>query len=211
MKYLVLASLWIIYCSLHSGLITHSVTSYLKKNFGESYKYFRLFYNLFAIGSLIPVLYYTYSIREIPFFTWGGYLLPIRYLLLAIGLLILYDGSRHYDMMTFLGLRQIRGNVTHNLINTSGKIDSSGILGLIRHPFYSASILLLWTNNLNISILIVNLILSLYLIIGTFLEERKLVHEFGDEYVEYQKKVSMLFPVKWILKKFRIMKDEQKP
>jgi methanethiol S-methyltransferase len=205
MKYWILGLLWITYCSLHSGLITYSMTSYLKKKFGDNYKFFRLFYNLFAVVSLIPVIYYTYSIRQIPFFTWGGYLLPIRYLLLAIGILILYDGSRHYDMMTFLGLRQIRGNVTHNLINTSGKIDSSGILGVIRHPFYSASILLLWTNNLDISILIVNIILSLYLIIGTFLEESKLIREFGDEYVEYQKKVSMLFPLKWIIKRFQVL------
>jgi protein-S-isoprenylcysteine O-methyltransferase Ste14 len=36
---------------------------------------------------------------------------------------------------------------------------------------------------------------------GTILEEQKLVEEFGDEYRAYQKKVSMLFPMKWILNK----------
>jgi methanethiol S-methyltransferase len=205
MKYWILGLLWITYCSLHSGLLTHSVTLFLRQKSGDNYKYFRLFFNLFAVISLIPVIYYTYSIRQAPFFIWEGYLLPVRYFLLAIGLLILYNGSRHYDMLTFLGLRQIRGNVTHNLINTSGRIDSTGILGVIRHPFYSASILLLWTNNLDITILIVNLILSLYLIIGTFLEERKLVREFGYEYKEYQKKVSMLFPIKWMIKRFQVL------
>jgi methanethiol S-methyltransferase len=206
MKYWILGLLWITYCSLHSGLITPTVTSILKQKLGNKYKYFRLFYNIFAVISLIPVLYYTYLIRQTPFFILEGYFLPIRYVLLAIGLLILYEGSRHYDMLTFLGMRQIKEDSTHNLINTSGKIDSSGILGVIRHPFYSASILLLWVNNLDISILIVNLILSLYLIIGTFLEEQKLVHEFGNEYIGYKKKVSMLFPVKWITKRFQSLK-----
>ena len=204
MKYWILGLLWITYCSLHSGLITPAVTSILKRKLSDKYKYFRLFYNIFAVVSLIPVVYYTYSVRQTQFFTWEGYLLPVRCFLLAIGLLILYEGSRHYDMLTFLGLRQIKEDSTHNLINTSGKIDSSGILGVIRHPFYSASILLLWVNNLDISILIVNLVLSLYLIIGTFLEERKLIREFGEEYKEYQKKVSMLFPIKWINKRFQV-------
>ncbi len=121
--------------------------------------------------------------------------MPIRFIMLAIGLLILSAGSKHYDMSTLLGLTQIKPGATHNLINTSGKIDSTGIPGIIRHPFYSASFLILWANNLDISILIVNIILSIYLIIGTLLEEQKLIQEFGNDYREYQKKVSMLFPL----------------
>ena len=37
-------------------------------------------------------------------------------------------------------------------------------------------------------------VLIYYLIIGTFLEERKLVYEIGTPYLEYQKKIPMLFP-----------------
>jgi len=57
---------------------------------------------------------------------------------------------------------------------------------------------LIWATNLDATAVIVNIILSVYVIVGTLLEERKLIREFGDEYREYQKKVSMLFPVKWI-------------
>ena len=204
MKYWILALLWITYCILHSGLITIAVTSFFKQRLGDKYRYYRISYNTFAIVSLIPVVLYTYSVRQAPFFSWDGYLLPIRYLLLGAGLLILYEGSRHYDMQTFLGLKQIKGKVNHNLINTSGKIDSTGILGIIRHPFYSGSILMVWSSNLDVSALIVNIILSVYLIVGTLLEEQKLVKEFGNEYREYQQKVSMLFPYKWILKKLSL-------
>jgi protein-S-isoprenylcysteine O-methyltransferase Ste14 len=173
---------------------------------GGNYRYYRIFYNIFAIVTLIPVVLYTYSIRQTPFFDWQGYLLPIRFLLLVAGLLILYAGSTHYDMQTFLGFRQIRGKVNHNLINTSGEIDSTGILGIVRHPFYSGSILILWANNLDTSMLIVNIILSIYLIVGTLLEEQKLVKEFGNQYREYQRKVSMLFPYKWIVKRFQSLR-----
>ena len=204
MKYWILALLWITYCILHSSLITIAVTSFFKQRLGDNYKYHRISYNTFAIVSLIPVVLYTYSVRQAPFFSWDGYLLPIRYLLLGAGLLILYAGSRHYDMQTFLGLKQIKGKVNHNLINTSGKIDSTGILGIIRHPFYSGSILMVWSSNLDVSVLIVNIILSVYLIVGTLLEEQKLVKEFGNEYREYQQRVSMLFPYKWMFKKLSL-------
>jgi len=91
-------------------------------------------------------------------------------------------------------------------MNESGKLDSTGILGFVRHPFYTAIFPMIWATNLDVTVLIVNIILSVYVIIGTLLEERKLIKEFGDEYREYQKKVSMLFPLKWIEAKFGIIK-----
>jgi protein-S-isoprenylcysteine O-methyltransferase Ste14 len=35
-------------------------------------------------------------------------------------------------------------------------------------------------------------------VVGAFLEERKLVRIFGEEYRDYQQKVSMFIPVKWL-------------
>ncbi len=208
MKYFLLAILWIIYCALHSGLITPSFTNFLKRQLDGRYRYYRVFFNLFAVASLIPLVLYTYSLRQTPFFIWDGYLMPIRYLLLATGILIIVSGSRHYDMSTFLGIKQIREEVNHNLINSTGKLDSRGILGVIRHPFYSASFLVIWANNLDTAMLIVNITLSGYLIIGTLLEEQKLLAEFGDDYRDYQRKVSMLFPMKWIIKNFQFSKTQ---
>jgi protein-S-isoprenylcysteine O-methyltransferase Ste14 len=42
--------------------------------------------------------------------------------------------------------------------------------------------------------IIVNIVLTIYIIMGTILEERKLVSEFGDAYVKYQQEVPMLIP-----------------
>jgi protein-S-isoprenylcysteine O-methyltransferase Ste14 len=38
------------------------------------------------------------------------------------------------------------------------------------------------------------MVISIYFIIGSILEERKLVSEFGERYREYQQTVSMLIP-----------------
>ena len=58
--------------------------------------------------------------------------------------------------------------------------------------------LLIWAGQMDVSTIIVNIILTAYLIIGTFLEERKLVREFGEEYRAYQKRVSMFLPFLWL-------------
>jgi methanethiol S-methyltransferase len=201
MEYLVLAILWIAFCTLHSGLISITFTNFLKQIIGDSYRFYRLFYNIFSIVTLIPVLIYTVSIRQQPFFVWTGYLLPVKGILFFIGILCFVMGARHYSFDQFSGIAQIKKVTNHNLINETGKLTSRGILGVVRHPFYAGIFPLIWSSDLDTPALIVNIILSIYVLIGTLLEERKLITEFGDAYREYQQRVSMLFPLKWIKKK----------
>ena len=47
----------------------------------------------------------------------------------------------------------------------------------------------------------VNTVLTIYLVIGTILEEKKLIIELGDHYRDYIDRVSMLFPAKWVFSK----------
>ncbi|MEI6883914.1 MAG: NnrU family protein [Bacteroidota bacterium] len=205
MKYLVLVSLWVAFCFLHSAMINPVLTNFLKRRIGDNFRFYRLFYNIFSGLLLVPAVLYSYSIMEPPFFIWQGYLLPIKYLLLIAGFWLFYAGSRHYSMSTFLGISQIREGVTHSLINNSGTIEKGGVLGVIRHPFYTGSLLVIWTGNLDMTRLIINVILSLYLVIGTMLEEKKLITEFGDVYRNYQQDVSMLFPWKYIKRKLKFL------
>jgi protein-S-isoprenylcysteine O-methyltransferase Ste14 len=44
------------------------------------------------------------------------------------------------------------------------------------------------------NLLVVNLFWSLYMYIGSFHEERRLIHEFGETYRAYQRQVPRLFP-----------------
>ncbi len=198
MKYFILATLWISFCVLHSGLISITFTDFIKNKIGDYYRFYRLFYNIFSIVTLIPVLIYAFSIKQTPFFVWNGYLLPIKYALLFVGILCFVMGARRYSFGQFFGLAQIKEGANHNLMNKTGKLSSRGILGVVRHPFYAGIFPLIWSNDLDVTALITNIILSIYVIIGTLLEEHKLIAEFGDAYREYQQKVSMLFPFKWI-------------
>ena len=61
--------------------------------------------------------------------------------------------------------------------------------------------LLIWARQLDISVIFINVILTSYLIVGTYLEEKKMIREFGEKYLTYQKRVSMLIPYKWLKSK----------
>ena len=193
-EYFYLALLWSLWGALHSLMISRGVVTRLERRFGDRYRYYRLFYNVTAVLTLVPVLLFSRSLSREPFFTWTGAWRPVQ-LLLAMGALALfYWGARHYDLQQFLGLRQIREHESGKGLTRAGGLDRSGVLGLIRHPWYAGGILLLWARPLDGAALVTSLVLSLYLVVGAFLEERKLVAEFGEEYRRYQQEVPMFFP-----------------
>lgn len=202
-KYILLAVLWILFCVMHSALISITFTGYIKRRSLKLYSFHRLFFNIISVVLLIPLVIYSSSIRQAPFFEWDGILFPLKYFFILLGILLFILGSAHYNGAVFSGLAQIREGANYYLINKTGIIDNSGILGIIRHPFYAGVLLLIWSRDLDITNVIVNVILSLYILIGTFLEERKLILEFGDAYSTYRNEVSMLFPFKYIKAKLR--------
>ncbi len=192
------ALVWGAYLALHSAMISITVTTYLKRRLGDGYRFYRLFFNTFALVTLVPVVLYTRSVQGAPLLVWEGPLAVLRWAMVAAGVALLVAGSLHYDMQQFLGVRQIREGARHALVNASGSIDDSGILGLIRHPYYSATILLFWAGDLTTTSLVVNAVVTVYVVVGTCLEERKLLLELGQGYRDYQARVSMLVPWKWL-------------
>jgi len=100
----------------------------------------------------------------------------------------------NYDSLSFFGIRQILNFGKVKKVNPSDEIKKNGLLGVIRHPMYLCLIIYLWSQTFKMIDIIVNALLTIYVIIGTLLEEKKLVLEFGDAYVKYQKEVPMLIP-----------------
>ena len=200
MKYFALATLWIIWCAIHSGMISVTATEYLKHRFGDRFRFYRLVFNLVALVTLIPVIVYGESIQGQVVFCWEGLMVVFQMLILAISVLLFVAGTRRYDMLQFLGLRQIRTGASPSVLTETGKLDMTGILGITRHPWYLGAILFMWVayRSLDVSTLVTNIVLTIYLVVGTVLEERKLLMEYGEEYRRYQNKVSILVPFKYL-------------
>jgi protein-S-isoprenylcysteine O-methyltransferase Ste14 len=65
----------------------------------------------------------------------------------------------------------------------------------VRHPMYTLTLVLLWSYpDVTVDRLLLNLIWTAWIVIGSMLEERDLVEEFGDDYRRYRTRVPMLIP-----------------
>ena len=193
-----ISALWVLWCILHSVLICTTVTTFLQSRLSSRYRYYRLFYNLFSVATLAPLLLYSQLHRGEVVFHWQGWLGVVQALLYASAGLLFLSGARAYDLPTFLGVR-LRATGSGDLgLTVSGGLSAVGVLALVRHPWYTGGLLLIWARTQTLTETLINSILSAYIVIGALLEERKLVKEFGADYQAYQRQVSMLVPWKWL-------------
>ena len=100
----------------------------------------------------------------------------------------------HFDLF---GLRQVYLN-HRNIDYTHLNFKMVGLYKLVRHPIMMGFIIAFWaTPHMTEGHLLFSIMTTAYIFIALQFEERDLVSHFGDVYIEYQKKVSMVLPLKW--------------
>lgn len=189
---------WALWCVLHSLLIANPSMAFQRRLLGRGFRFQRSAYVVFSLVTMLPLIHLTRTMDPMTVLVWEGYgrLIPAAGLAAAGSLFL--AGGRHYRAGQFLGLTQWRSGNTSLLLSEGDRLDTSGVLSVVRHPWYTATFLLLWSWNLTALEIQVNVLLSAYLVVGTILEERKLTEAFGDSYRDYQRRVSMFLPWKWL-------------
>ena len=188
MIYLNLIGLWIAYFAIHSILASTPV----KKQFNG--RYYRVLYNIIAIIGLLGIFIFS-ALQEAVVFWEKNSLSQAGGLILATyGIIIMKRVFKHYSLKQFMGIQAD---------DAPPKLVQAGALQYVRHPIYTASILIVLgfflfsPTDLN---LVSMTCIFLYLPIGIVLEEKKLIDTFGEQYRKYQQEVPMLFPknMKWM-------------
>jgi protein-S-isoprenylcysteine O-methyltransferase Ste14 len=193
--YLILMGLWIVWCGLHSWMISTRFMNWLKHHWPSQERYYRLVFNGVAALTLIPVVWFGSTIGDRALFSWnGGWHILQAFIGLTAGYLF-YAGAQQYDLKRLLGLRQFQNDTSAcEGIGSDCRISEMGILGKIRHPWYTAGMLIIWIRDLSWSVLCANLVIICYFVVGTHLEEKKLHAAFGNDYLLYRRKVPKFFP-----------------
>ena len=195
MEYLILSSIWAGYCFLHSFLISIRFTNYLTRVLKNYYAFYRLFYVLISLVLLIWIINIPTPLdNEIVITNVPPWSIIRQVLTWGSLLMFFWAFFFNYDSLSFFGIRQMLNFGKVKQINPSEEIKKNGLLSLTRHPMYLALIIFLWCQTFSMADIVVNSILTIYVIIGTVLEEKKLVLEFGDAYRKYQQEVPMLIP-----------------
>ena len=183
---------FLIFAVLHSLLATDYIKKKAEKQLKHKFRFYRIFYNFISFITFAPALMIWISntsstphVYSIPDWLYP-FILLIR--LAAIGLFSY--AAYQLDVLDFAGIRQIIGKSKNILI-------TRGAYGVVRHPLYTGGIIILFTKTYVTQLdLAAFVLVSLYLIIGALLEERKLISIFGEEYGKYQHDVSMFIPVR---------------
>lgn len=118
----------------------------------------------------------------------------ISYVIFFAGWAILFISSfliNHFDLF---GLRQTYLELRNKpYIELNFKVYS--FYKYIRHPLYSGGILGVWaTPNMTMTHLVFAVGITAYFVIGARIEEKDLISDFGDNYLDYKKSTPMLVP-----------------
>jgi len=186
---------WLILSVIAWGFV-HSLTAslgfkdMLLRVLGNSAtKFYRLSYNLFSVISIAPIFY---LILELPDKNLYQIPSPWNYIMLAgqgISVVLLLVAVLQTDVLSFVGLRQLFQEVQ------PGKLVTSGFYRMVRHPLYTFGLLALWlSSSVSVNSFVVYLALTIYILVGIYFEERKLLREFGQAYADYKAITPMLIP-----------------
>lgn len=177
---------WCVYFLLHSLLAADRTKGFSKKLLGKYFKFYRLGYVLFSLTGLLLLLFWNSNIYADSLFNREGVVRYLSLMCAAFGVIIIKVSFRAYSFSEFMGLSE-----------NGEPFTTEGILKSIRHPVYSGTILIVigyWLFNPNMPTLVSVICILVYLPLGIYLEERKLIKQFGERYIQYKRDVPALIP-----------------
>ncbi len=188
---IVAVALWSV---VHSLLASLAVKHFVRHALGEvPTRAYRIAYNILAVISFGPILV---LMRSLPDRTLYLAHAPWLYLILAgqglaaIGLLVAIIQT---DARALIGLRQIAGEQERSILVTDG------FYRYVRHPMYLFGLLVVWlTPLMTVNMLVLYTVLSVYVFIGAYFEERRLLAEYGAAYAEYRSHTPMVVPLRFL-------------
>ena len=179
---------WASFGLLHSILARGGGAALLRRTFGAGD---RLTYNGIATLHLLAILLIgQILLGDEASFARPEWLAWLQWCGLAFGLLVGLRALSSYDLGLLAGTKQLRGEATDGY----EPLATRGLHRYVRHPLYSALFLCLWGLVYDPLSLATALWGSLYTLIGTYFEERKLISLYGEDYEAYRRRVPAFVP-----------------
>ncbi len=189
----------IVWGIVHSWLASLRVKESLRRVFGKSVdRFYRFGYNVFSVISFLPVLALMVLLPDRALYSIPAPWVYLTLLGQALAALILVVGVLQTDTLAFIGLKQLFGGEERSALITHG------LYRFVRHPLYTGGLLFIWlAPSMTANRLAVTVAATLYILVGAYFEERKLLRLFGQDYAAYRSVTPMLAPgMKWGKKSF---------
>lgn len=188
---------FLFFAVFHSILAMDHAKNKAEKLMGRGYRYYRLIYSVISFPLIIPAFWvWASSSKSSPLvYAIPDNLYPLVILVRLCAFGLFGYAALQTDVLEFIGIKREKKN----------SLITRGSYAIVRHPLYLAGILILITKmNMTQIDLLATLLISGYCVTGAFVEEKRLLSFYGEEYRKYKQQVSMFIPVKWFAKKMEI-------
>ena len=186
---------WIGYFALHSTLASLGVKRKIAADWPDLMPYYRLMFNILASLLLLPILWLTYHVPKPMLWRWQGIAAWLANGLALAAIVGFWRSLISYDMREFLGLRQLQLHVRK--VEDQEHFHLSPFHRYVRHPWYFFGLVLIWTRDMSVTTLLSSVFITLYFVLGSWLEEKKLLVYHGDTYRRYMARIPGLIPLPW--------------
>lgn len=185
------AGLSLLFFLQHSGMVRRPFRQWLSRFIPE--EFVAAVYAI-ASGAVLSVLIMLWQEGTLIFAAPGGIARWSFRALFWLSMLGFVWGGLSLKSFDPLGIRPVLDRL-RNRIQGSAPFTASGAYRIVRHPLYLFSMLMIWScPDLTTDRLLLNILWTVWIIVGAFLEERDLISEFGDTYRKYQREVPMFMP-----------------
>ncbi|WP_341228509.1 isoprenylcysteine carboxylmethyltransferase family protein [uncultured Arcticibacterium sp.] len=180
---------WLGYGLLHSLLASSAMKNMVEKHLTFLFKRYRLLYVIFAVLIPLPLLFFQLTSKSPEIWTNYREVRLAGGVMAGMGLAVLRKTLALYDMSLFFGLKPEDAKVE--------PFNTHGLLAKMRHPMYTATLMIFWgwflfsNTYQNLAFCTAN---TIYILIGIYWEEKKLLKLYGQKYEDYKKKTPMLIP-----------------
>ncbi len=187
---------FLFFAAVHSLLATSYIKNKAERLLKEKFRFYRLLYTIISFPTFAPafLVWLKYASLTPLVYRIPDWLYPVFLLVRLLGIGLFVYAVFQTDILEFAGIKPARRDAESELI-------TGGAYGIVRHPMYTGAIAVLFTEmEMSQLDLTASSLFSIYFVVGAIIEEKRLVTTFGDEYRRYQQQVSMLIPVKWIIR-----------
>jgi protein-S-isoprenylcysteine O-methyltransferase Ste14 len=179
------------FAAIHSLLASLRFKRFIRQILGSrADKLYLPAFNLIAVVTILPLAYLLYR-NPGPFL----YIIPSPWRWLMVGGQLI---AAVIAPMAFLHAPhrfRLRSQLSAPATPGAGHLDIRGIYRWIRDPFLFSGLVVMWlTPFMTFNLLIIYLLTTIYLYLGSRHWESRLVAQFGDEYREYQQRVHRVIP-----------------
>lgn len=176
----------------HSIMMRKSFRNFLARYLNRIYH--GALYSLFSGLFLIAVVLHWQSSSRVLFAPPEAIVITMR-ILFFLSLVFFAWGIIKLDFFDPFGIKEIRLHLKEKAVKQI-PFTVKGPYRYVRHPLYLSVLFQIWLYPyLTADRLLFNIVWTLWITAGTFLEERDLVEHFGDQYRDYRKRVPVLIPL----------------